>query len=110
VNWVSICLKLAPFALFLMAGIKSILEVFLPVLRDPDFGRWEVDTGGSYVQVLGWRKMTSPPWILAQGRMSNRTACAVSLIAGIVFSLIGIFGIRHVGGFPWFIPDLFARL
>ena len=42
--------------------------------------------------------------------MSDGAACAVALIAGVLFILIATFGIRHVSGFPAFFPDLFNRL
>ena len=51
-----------------------------------------------------------PPRVVAQGYMSDGAACAVALIAGVLFILIATFGIRHVSGFPAFFPDLFNRL
>jgi hypothetical protein len=103
-------LKLFPFAALLYWGIFSILEVFVPSLRTSDFNRWEVDAGeGTYVEVLGWRKVISPPRVIAQGYMSNRAACSVGLIVGVLCILIGILGVRHVGGSLQFIPDLIGR-
>ncbi len=103
--------RLLPFLVFLYAGVVSILEVFFPSLRDADFNRWEVDEGGgSYINILGWKKLLTPPRVVAQGYMSDRAACAVAVVAGILFILIATFGIRHVGGFPTFFPDLFNRL
>jgi hypothetical protein len=102
--------KLLPYLAFLYVGIHSILEVLFPSLRDPDFNRWEVDGGaGSYVQILGWKRMLTPPRVLAQGYMSDRAACAVALAVGAISVLIAMFGIRHVSGFPNFFPDLFDR-
>lgn len=102
--------RLLPYLAFLYGGIVSILEVLFPSLRDPDFNRWEVDEGGgSYIQILGWKKMLTPPRVLAQGYMSDSAACAVALVAGVIFVLIAMFGIRHVSGFPEFFPDLFER-
>jgi hypothetical protein len=103
-------IKLLPYLAFLCGGIVSILEVLFPSIRDPDFNRWEVDEGGgSYIRVLGWKKMLTPPRVLAQGYMSDSAACAVALGVGIIFILIAMFGIRHVSGFPEFFPDLFGR-
>lgn len=106
----SLGFKILPFAALLYWGIFSILEVFVPSLRTPDFNRWEIDEGeGSYVQVLGWRKVISPPRVIAQGYMSDRAACSVALIVGVLSILIAILGVRHVGGSPQFIPDLIGR-
>ena len=102
--------KLLPFAGFLAAGVFSILEVFFPSLRDADFNRWEVDEGGgTYVQIMGWKKMLTPPRVVAQGYMSDRAACAVAIVAGVLCILIGTFGFRHVSGYPVVLPDLFNR-
>lgn len=96
---------------FVGAGIFSILEAFFPSLRDPNFNRWEVDEGtGSYVQFMGWKKIITPPRVIAQGYMSDRAACRVAIIGGSVFLLIGVLGIRHVSGFPGFLPDLIQRI
>jgi hypothetical protein len=103
-------LRLLPYLLFLYAGIHSTLEAFFSSLRDPDFNRWEVDEGGgSYIQIMGWKKMLRPPRVMAQGYMSDRAACALAIVAGVICVLIGTFGIRHVSGFPGFLPDLFNR-
>jgi hypothetical protein len=103
--------KLLPYLAVLFGGIVSILEVIFPSLRDPDFNRWEVDEGsGSYIQILGWKKMLTPPRVLAQGYMSDSAACAVALVVGTILLLIAILGIRHVSGFPPFFPDLFNKL
>jgi len=103
--------RVFPYLAFLFAGIFSILEVIFPSLRDSNFNRWEVDEGsGSYIQVMGWKKMLRPPRVIAQGYMTDRAACTVALIAGVFFILIATFGIRHVIGFPWFFPDLFEKL
>ena len=107
---VSFLLSLFPYIVFLCIGVFSVLEVFFPSLRDPDFGRWEVDEGsGSYIQIMGWKKIIAPPRVLAQGFMSDRAACGVALIIGVICILVGIFGIRHVGGLPHLLPDLFER-
>src|SRR6185437_3094554 len=98
--------RLLPYLAFLYVGIVWILEVLFPSLRDPDFNRWEVDEGGgSYIKILGWKKMLTPPRVLAQGYMPDSAACAVVLVVGIICILIAIFGIRHVSGFPQFFPD-----
>jgi len=102
--------RLLPYLAFLYAGIVSVLEVLFLSLRDPDFNRWEADEGGSYIRILGWKKMLTPPRVLAQGYMSDSAACAVALVVGVICILIAIFGIRHVSGFPEFFPDLFERL
>jgi hypothetical protein len=92
--------RLLPYHALLYGDPHSSLEVFFPYLRDPDFNRWEVDEGvGSYVQILGWKKTLRPPRVLARGHMSESAARAVGLIAGVVWILIAIFGIRHVVAF-----------
>ncbi len=102
--------NLLPYIAFLSAGVYTILEVFFPSLRNSDFNRWEVDEGtGSYIQIMGWRKVLTPPRVVAQGYMSDRAACAIAIVAGIFCTLIGTFGVRHVGGVPNFLPDLFGR-
>jgi hypothetical protein len=103
-------LRLLPYLLCLYAGIHLILEVFFPSIRDPDFNRWEVDEGGeSYIQIMGWKKMLRPPRVIAQGYMPDRAACALAIVVGAILVLVGTFGIRHVSGFPGFLPDLFNR-
>jgi hypothetical protein len=103
--------SLLPYLALLGVGIFWILEVLFSSIRDPDFNHWEIDEdGGSYVQVLGWKKVLTPPRVIAQGYMSDRTACKVALVLGIICISIAIFGIRHVSGIPGFIPDLFERL
>jgi hypothetical protein len=85
--------------------------VFFPDLRDRDFNRWEIDDNtGAYIQIAGWKKMLTPPRVIAQGYMSDRAACAMAIGVGVVLLLIAMFGIRHVIGFPEFFPDLFNRL
>jgi hypothetical protein len=107
----SLILKLLPYLFCLYGGIYSILEVLFPSLRDPDFNHWEVDEGsGSSVTILGWKKVLTPPRAIAQGYMSDRTACAAALVFGAIFISIAILGVRHVSGFPAFLPDLFDRL
>jgi len=87
------------------------LEVISPSLRGPDFNRWEVDEGsGSYIRIMGWKKILRPPRVIAQGYMSDSAACTVALVVGVFCILIAAFGIRHVSGFPWFFPDLFEKL
>jgi hypothetical protein len=102
--------KVLPFLLCLYGGVASILEAFFPSLRDPDFNRWEVDDrGGSSIQFLGWKKILTPPRVIAQGYMSNRAASALAIVGGVILVLIAMFGIRHVTGFPQFLPDVFSR-
>jgi len=104
-------LRLLPYLVFLYAGVHSILEVLFPSIRDPDFNHWEVDEeSGPSIQVLGWKKALKPPRVIAQGYMSDRAACTVALVVGVVFVLIAMLGIRHVSGIPEFFPDLFGRL
>jgi hypothetical protein len=108
---VSHLVKLFPYLAFLCVGIFSILEVIFPSLRGPDFNRWEIDDGsGSYIQIMGCRKMLRPPRVIAQGYMSDSAACTVALFVGVLFILIAIFGIRHVSEFLGFLPDLFEKL
>jgi hypothetical protein len=108
---VSLIVRLFPYLAFLFAGIFSILEVIFPSLRDPNFNRWEIDEGsGSYIQIMGWRKIIRPPRAIAQGYMSDNAACTVALVVGVLCILIATIGIRHVTGFPWFFPDLFEKL
>ena len=42
--------------------------------------------------------------------MTDSAACKVAIVVGVFFILIAAFGIRHVGGFPSFFPDLFEEL
>jgi len=98
--------KLLPFGGFLYWGTVSILEAFFPSLRDPDFNRWEVDEeSGNYIQILGWKKVLTPPRVIAQGYMSDSAACAVAVAIGTFSIAIALAGIRHILGFPQFLPD-----
>jgi hypothetical protein len=102
--------RILPCLACLYAGVFSIAEVLFPSLRDPDFNRWEVDDdGGSYIQILGWKKKLTPPRVLAQGYISDSAACVVALVGGVILLLVATFGIRHVIGFPGFLPDLFNK-
>ena len=102
--------RVLPYLVFLYVGIHSILEAFFPSLRDPDFNRWEVDEGsGSSIQIMGWKKMLTPPRVIARGYMPDGAAFAIAIVVGLICLLIGTFGIRHVSGFPGFLPDLFGR-
>jgi len=110
-DWMTLGIKLFPFAALFYWGIFSIVEVFVPSLRPPDFDRWEVDEGeGTYVQIMGWRKVISPPRVIARGYMSESMACSVALAVGALSILIAIFGARHVSGSPQFLPDVMERL
>ena len=103
--------QLLPAFAFVAYGTYSILEVFFPSLRDPDFGYWEVDGGsGSSIEILGWKKVLTPPRIIAQGYFSENTACSVSLIVGIVMIVVGLLLIRHIAGVPGSFPDFFSNL
>lgn len=84
------------FGAFICYGIFSILEVAFPSLRPSNFNHWEIDSQGSHIEIMGWRKYLSPPRVIAQGYMSDRTACAVALAVGVVFMSVGIYGIRHI--------------
>jgi hypothetical protein len=91
-------------------GTYSMLEVFFPSLRDPDFGRWEVDDdSGSSIQIMGWKKMLKPPRVIAQGYFSDSTAWALSLILGILLIVAGFLIMRHIAGVPESFPDWFDR-
>lgn len=107
----SLLWRTLPFALFLGYGAYSILEVFFPSLRGRDFGRWEIDEGsGTNIQVMGWKKVLSPPRVLASGYLSERAACAVALCLGSILIAVGLLGIRHTTGFPLWFPDFFERI
>ena len=100
--------RVLPYLVCLYVSVHSLLEAFFPSLRDPDFNRWEVDEGsGSSIQILGWKKMLTPPRVIAQGYMPDGAAFAIAIVVGVICLLIGTFGIRHVSGFPGFLPDLF---
>lgn len=100
-----------PFLALLGYGVYSILEVIFPRLRNSDFNRWEIDAdSGNYIQILGWRKMLSPPRALARGRLSDRAACNLSLAFGIFLITIAVVAIRHIAGFPSGLPDLVGNL
>ena len=102
--------KVLPFALLLAYGAYTILEVFFPSLRNPDFNQWEIDENrGATIQIMGWKKALSPPRVLARGYLSERAACTVGLCIGTVFVVIGVFGIRHTIGIPLWFPDLFNK-
>jgi hypothetical protein len=103
---ISFLLKLVPCVIPLAAGAYFIAEVFFPALRDPNFNQWEINEGGSSVEVMGWRKVLTPPRVVAQGYMSNRAACAVAIAAGLILISVGVFVTRHVTGYPRFIPDI----
>jgi hypothetical protein len=110
VDKVTFFFKVLPYLVFLYAGVLSILEVFFPSLRGPEFARWEVDEGsGSSITILGWKKVLRPPRLLAQGYKSDGAACAVTIVVGVILVLIAMFGMRHVTSFPEFVPDLFSR-
>ena len=92
-------------------GTYLILEVFFPSLRDPDFNRWEVDdNSGSSIQILGWKKVLTPPRVMAQGYFSESTACRISMALGIVMIVAGFLLIRHIAGVPGFFPDFFSNV
>ena len=40
---------------------------------------------------------------------ADGAAFAIAIVVGLICLLIGTFGIRHVSGFPGFLPDLFGR-
>lgn len=102
--------KLIPFLICLVYGAYSILEVFFPSLRSANFNRWEIDdNSGTTIQVMGWKKVLSPPRVLASGYLSERTACSIAFGVGALLISIGIFGIRHIADFPGWLPDLFGR-
>lgn len=102
--------KVLPFAACLGYGAYAIVEVFFPSLRNSDFNRWEVDEdSGASIQIMGWKKVLSPPRVLASGYLSERAACTVAFCFGTVFIAIGVFGIRHVVGTPTWLPDLFSK-
>ena len=109
-NYLELFMKILPFLFFLYGGIYSILEALFPKLRDAEFNRWEIDEGsGTSITFLGWKKVLSPPRVLAQGYMSDSAACVVAVCSGCLFIFIALIGIRHFAGIPAFLPDLFAR-
>lgn len=100
--------RLLPAFTFVGYGTYSILEVFFPSLRNPDFNRWEVDdNSGSSIEIFGWKKVLTPPRVIAQGYFSDSTACAISMTLGIVMIVAGFLIIRHIAGVPEAFPDLF---
>lgn len=110
VSWISELVKAIPFVALFLSGVWSILEVFVPVLRPADFARWEVDDGDdSYIQVGPVRKRFGSPRVIAQGYVSDATACGIALGVGTIFIFLGVFGIRHTTGYPVLLPDLFSR-
>ncbi|GAC1635342.1 MAG: hypothetical protein NVS9B14_12440 [Candidatus Acidiferrum sp.] len=103
-------IKMIPFAMLLYHGVISILEAVFPSLRDPDFNSREVDDdSGSPIQILGWKKVLTPPRVLARGYMSDSAACAVALGVGFLCIFIATFGIHHVTGVPESVPDFFGK-
>lgn len=107
----SLLFHLLPAFLMVAYGTYFVLEVFFPSLRDPDFDRWEVDdNSGSSIQILGWKKVITPPRVIAQGYLSEGTACGISLTIGMVLIVAGFLVIRHVAGVPESLPDLFNSL
>ncbi|HKF21477.1 MAG TPA: hypothetical protein VKE93_07905 [Candidatus Angelobacter sp.] len=109
-NTASVLFHCLPYFLSTAYGIYTLLEVFFPSLRDANFNHWEIDVGGSYTQTLGWRKVLKPPRVIAQGYMSNRSACAMAMAVGVFFIVVGFFGIRHESGIPEVFPDFFGHL
>jgi amino acid transporter len=92
-------------------GVYSVLEVFFPALREPNFNRWQIeDDSASSIQILGWRKVLRPPRVIAQGYMSEAAACTVAISIGALFIIVGFFGIRHASGVPALIPDILQQL
>ena len=104
-------LRLLPAFSAVGYGAYAVLEVFFPSLRDPNFNQWEVtDDGGGYIEIMGWRKALRPPRLIAQGYMSNRTACTLSFCVGTFLIIIGFIFIRHIAGMPQSLPDIFSSL
>lgn len=103
--------RILPFLALLSCGIYSILEVTFPQLRGSDFNRWEIDSdSASSIQIMGWKKVLSAPRVLASGYLSNRAACSLSLAVGLVLIIAAVIGIRHVVGFPSWLPDVVEKL
>ena len=93
--------KCLPFFAAVAYGVYAVLEVFFPALRDENFNRWEInDDSGSSIEIMGWRKVLRPPRVLAQGYLSERTACAIALTTGTVLVVVGFFGIHRIAGIP----------
>ncbi|HEY1937846.1 MAG TPA: hypothetical protein VGJ33_07930 [Candidatus Angelobacter sp.] len=104
----SLLFHLLPAFVLTGYGTYAVLEVFFPSLRDADFNRWEVDdNSGSYVEIMGWRKMLKPPRVIAQGYLSERSACLFSFTVGTLMIAIGLLLIRHLAGIPQSFPDWF---
>lgn len=92
-------------------GVYTVAEVFIPSLRDSQFNRWEIDdNSGSYIEIMGWRKVLTPPRVIAQGYLSDRTACAIALAVGAACIGLAFMGIRHVAGIPESFPDVLSRM
>ena len=74
-----------------MPTASSCVNVFetlsyASVLRNPDLNRWEIDEGGgSSLRIMGWKKMLTPPGVIAQGYMSDGVACGVAFTAGVIW-------------------------
>jgi len=102
--------RLLPAFSLVAYGTYAILEAFFPSLREPGFNYWDVETEGEYVQVLGWRKVLKPPRVIAEGYLSDFSACAVSISAGLVMVIIGFMIIRHTAGIPESMPDIIGRI
>jgi len=104
-------LRLLPAFTAVGYGVYAVLEVLFPSLRDPNFNQWEVtDDRGAYIEIMGWRKALRPPRVIAQGYMSDRTACTLSFCVGTLLIIIGFVFIRHIAGVPESFPDIFSSL
>jgi hypothetical protein len=109
-RWFPLFLKAIPFVGLLLGGIYSILEVIFPALRPADFNQWEADEEtGTTIRVGPWTRTFGSPRLIAQGYVSDATACGIALGVGTIFIFIGVFGLRRMTGYPAFLPDLFWK-
>jgi hypothetical protein len=102
--------RLLPAFVFVGYGVYSIVEIFFPSLREPDFNHWDIEIGrDDYVQVPGWRKVFKPARVIAEGYMSDSAACTISALAGLFLIIVGFAMIRHTAGIPEGVPDFIGR-
>jgi len=98
--------------LFLMGiGIYLLLKGLFPELRDKDFQRWSVEEGGISVEFLGFfEKVIRPSKVIAEGKMSEKTAVRVYSSIGFLMIAVGFLAFRHITGIPAWFPDVVGQL
>ena len=104
-RWLPLLLEV--YVLYL--GIRFVLAPWSRNFRNAP-KTWEVEEGGSWISIFGWTKVIRPPTVVAQGNMSLPAARAIFVAIGLFFIFGSVFGIRHLTGFPGFLPDLFAKV